>query len=816
MKLFFKIFIFLLITISLSYSTTATISYLGNISAWSISEDTNNNKLFIECIREQATGLEGCSNIGSDITYAKYNLNTLSFSRYDTALVGVLPASDDGAYSGTYHPNYDEYSSSVEKYFKYDGDEYLIVNHNFSTIMYKYNTNYNYWALYHQFVTQYTNSVFRGFSDRYFYTNSVDGTYAFSGSTLYYFNSTKKPETMVNSLPNQYSFLKRLTPYVNDYTYTPYITLKDGVYYNETVSTLFTIYKGWSNQYGNDIVGIDTNAHIIVSSNLYQNYSTDYSILSPTCATERARQGSTGQIVDMDCASATDCLFVGYNDTNDAFAYAFDGDVCYGYDLTQVTNYNPNNKILYAVNYVASKNKFYVVGQESFLSFDALEYIPTDISNFSYTVTIDENPSFYQQVGNFIITNDQKYTIQDNGIIYVYPASGNSPQLTYIINSTSNGYSKTICALSQYDNELIDSETFNDCTSTLDCGFFPNPSSYNWYTAIKESSFDKSLILYNDTFSFHKYLYMPDIYLSDYFNFLTTYDYFSGVNASTVFTIITPYNYELINVYMELIDDEICYYKVLNSITLSNKTLLYCGAYDGTKYTSNSIFLDTSHFTWYITSIIDNIEYTSSVYPTNTEAYSQSGIKISTVENDPETYIDNIKVYGTDNDLDMTAVTVPYEKTCFYSIGDCVTTRVYFSWISTDFNNYEDFRVCGISYTNATAYIPSPDIDTGTDTGLVDQFGNPIIFTQGQKLLYGLFIMLLILLGITFLGMYAGQPKIGFFVGIGLAVFSMIVMSIPTFPLVGGFIPAWVTIFMFLVAILLVTFMMFKNTGQQG
>ena len=152
-------------------------------------------------------------------------------------------------------------------------------------------------------------------------------------------------------------------------------------------------------------------------------------------------------------------------------------------------------------------------------------------------------------------------------------------------------------------------------------------------------------------------------------------------------------------------------------------------------------------------------------------------------------------------------IDIPAYLPCTYYENTCVNMRSYLSYYSIPaYDNFRDVTVCMSSIGG-----------TG-ETIILDSEGNQVVISEGIKLLIGL-ILVLVTMGILFaMGYVAGEPSLGLYSGLGLALFEIIIMSIPAFPLIGGFLPVWVTIIVFLVVLLISVFggIALANNGKAG
>jgi hypothetical protein len=133
---------------------------------------------------------------------------------------------------------------------------------------------------------------------------------------------------------------------------------------------------------------------------------------------------------------------------------------------------------------------------------------------------------------------------------------------------------------------------------------------------------------------------------------------------------------------------------------------------------------------------------------------------------------------------------------CSYNQNGCTISRFYISNYNNGWINSKDIKVC---FTVITS---------GGSTGGV---------SQGSKLLYGLVIIIVLFVFPLFIGMGYGMPKLGFILGAVMGVMSIIAMAIPSFPIIGGFIPVWIVVVLILLILIIGAIMLSKGvSGNSG
>lgn len=569
----------------------------------------------------------------------------------------------------------------------------------------------------------------------------------------------------------------------------------------------------------------ETHYYLISSTDIYTSSDgiTYSQVASSTCGDLTSLSGVS--LRGMDCQSSGNCLIGGEYNTNELLTFFFDGENCQIDTQLKILGDDLNvsvQRTLEDVDYDSATNKYYVGGYNLF-GYIRPEVIIGDSSTGETEFSVNFSDNYYIKFGNTVYTDSNKRTdyYKENGIIYTYPTNfvNDFSQLTFTINSTQNGYYKLECDNTVYDSEVLATIDFDDCSNTAECGFFPYPSVYQWNTDNISSFYGQSLILYNDTYSFGKYRFIPEAYASDYFRFKISYDYMPDKNSSVIFSIISPYNYELINVLMNTSDTNICYYQVNNSVTLGSPELLFCDDISFTIPTINSIYFNSPDKDWYIVSDIDSQIHTSDTKDSLDINYGFSGIKLTTFITEPNTWIDNIEVSGITNDIIMNYASIPKEIYCFYNIGQCYTTKIYFSFEENDFTSFKEYNICGEARNTTLAESSTQFEETGTVNCEADIDCIVSQMSLGVKLAYGLVFILLTIIVMFFIGSSVNMPQLGFQIGLILSFFELIVMSIPSFPVVGGFIPLWIIVSMILIIVVVFSFSIvkrFTEGNQQG
>jgi len=143
---------------------------------------------------------------------------------------------------------------------------------------------------------------------------------------------------------------------------------------------------------------------------------------------------------------------------------------------------------------------------------------------------------------------------------------------------------------------------------------------------------------------------------------------------------------------------------------------------------------------------------------------------------------------------------------CTYNSQGCRVARTYNNNNAlSDTTNYYDYTVC-VSQLSASS-LTTPNA-----------VNNLPSLSGGAKILIILIIVFITIIGFSVGGYGIGQPKVGMSVGIVLAIFEMIVATIPDVPLIGGFLPVWVTILIGVITVLVASFLLVRlqNNSSGG
>lgn len=541
------------------------------------------------------------------------------------------------------------------------------------------------------------------------------------------------------------------------------------------------------------------------------------------------------RFADIACKDSTNCIIaVNYNETDKQIPLLvlFNGEQCiFENELDTLISSTSNtnlNRTINSIVYDIDNNKYYF-GGKNILGFRSVPVFDGDseaITTNDYIVQ-PKSWNFALKIGNNLILSPSRFDTE-GGIIYTWPLDDkNYSTFEYNISSQNLSYTylKTICNDEAYENQLLQSENFDSCTDTTDCGFFPSPSAYQWVTDTAYSGFGNSLMLYNETFSFGKYKYFGDVYEQAGYRILTTFDYFSTENTSMIFSIISPYNLDLVNIYIISNSSAICYNHLSDLTTVTGETLMFCQDYGFTTPISARIDYNNLMNTYIFTAETDLNIQSSETQLSNDEGYSMSAIKITSFITASGQWIDNINVYDIVNDETLTYTDLTAETSCQYEINSCYNTRIYTGITSTDYSTYKDFAVCSAPRNDSlvnklegnlegSPYLPVDISLQDCNMGEIDCITEKMPI--GTKLAFALSMILITVIAFFFMGSAVNMHQLGFQTGLILAFFELLIMAVPSFPIVGGFIPIWVIVTLIILIILTFSFSVIANFTKTG